>query len=343
MGANTKIQWCDYSWNPWEGCTKVSPGCLNCYADTRAQRFGQVKWGKGQPRRRTSASNWHLPVKWNKRQVVCLTCGEWHPSVNWTDVSVSPHIGCCLKCSSRQPMEFRRPRVFCASLADWLDEEVPAEWLGDLLTLIHKTPNLDWLLLTKRPENFRTRLLAARSTIRPDPLDMTDRIDAWLEDTRIPLNVWLGVSVEDQTRADERIPILLSIPAKVRFLSCEPLLGPVDLKPFAPFSVAHGLTLTDSGKYFGGIQWAIIGGESGPNARPCNVEWIRSLVSQCRDAGVAPFVKQLGTSVVVGGDDDFSDGGQYMGENRYRKELADKKGGDMAEWPEDLRVREFPR
>ena len=305
MSENTKIQWATHTFNPWEGCTKVSPGCANCYADARAQRFGQVKWGKGQPRRRTSKANWNLPVKWNREEGAKMV-GHAEFVAN------------------------ERPRVFCASLSDWLDDEVPAAWLFDLMTLIHKTPNLDWLLLTKRPENFRARMKAAAASCTVDPLDITDRIYAWLEGTRIPLNVWLGTSVENQDAAVERIPKLLAIPAKVRFLSCEPLLGPVK----------NAFLLRDDG--FTGIMpskteidWVIIGGESGPNARLCYVDWVRSLVSQCKAAGVAPFVKQLGARPY----------------NRYPKHiwaihsplgLTDPKGGDIAEWPVDLRVREFP-
>lgn len=296
MSENTKIQWADHTFNPWEGCTKVSPGCLNCYADTRAQRFGQVKWGKGQPRRRTSAANWKLPVKWNRTEEL---------------VQVS-HAGF---------VENTRPRVFCASLADWLDEEVPIEWLADLLKLIHDTPNLDWLLLTKRPENWKNRLAEVLADKLAGPQwPAWNFTDGWLTGDSIPPNVWLGVSVEDQTRADERIPKLLSIPAKVRFLSCELLLGPVDLKDWG-----DGCSVVDP--FEPGINWCIIGGESGPNARPCNVEWIRSLLEQCRAAGVAPFVKQLGSNSKAIG---------------YDNHHEDKKGGDPAEWHPDLQVREFP-
>src|SRR5438309_1214907 len=117
MGENTSIAWCNHTFNPWEGCTKVSAGCAHCYAETRNHRFGADNWGKGKPRRRTSDANWKLPYKWNAQ-------AEKHGT---------------------------RLRVFCASLADWLDDEVPVEWLANLLKLIHQTPNLEWLMLTKRP------------------------------------------------------------------------------------------------------------------------------------------------------------------------------------------------
>lgn len=312
MSDNTKIEWASATWNPWEGCTKVSPGCANCYAAARNRRFGMDNWGKGKPRRRTSPANWKKPLLWNK--------------------------------ANRPEATANRPRIF-PSLCDWLDEEVPIEWLADLLKLIHDTPNLDWLLLTKRPENWEARLMAALEYLTlTQPTESCTWLADWLgvefrgaTNPAVPLNVWLGVSVEDQQQADERIPKLLSIPAKVRFLSCEPLLGPVTLDNRVGW-------LSYGGGKAGGVQWVIIGGESGPGARPCDVDWIRSLVRQCRAAGVAPFVKQLGSEVWF----------EHCTEEplglfavtvraRFKKaELKHPKGGDPAEWPQHLRVREFP-
>ena len=143
MGANTHIEWCDHTFNPWEGCTKVSPGCANCYAEARNARFGggeAPNWGKGAPRRRTSESYWNEPRRWNRAME------------NLIEAASRP--------GALEPMP-ARPRLFCASLADWLDDEVPVEWLADLLTLIRETPHLDWLLLTKRPQNWWKRLGAA--------------------------------------------------------------------------------------------------------------------------------------------------------------------------------------
>lgn len=237
---NSKIEWTTHTFNPWIGCTKVSPGCLNCYAETlMAVRYGKVEWGKGKPRARTAPDNWRKPRQWNKA-------------------------------AAGLP---ERPRVFCASLADWLDEEVPIEWLGDLLTLIYDTPNLDWLLLTKRPENFY-RLEEAKIWS-----NYQSSVAAWIDGTP-PRNVWVGTSIEDQTRAFERIPKLLDIPARVRFLSCEPLLGPLDL----------WLDTED------GIHWVIVGGESGRGARIMREEWALSLRDQCTEAGVAFHFKQWGGS-----------------------------------------------
>lgn len=303
MSEKTTIEWCDHTFNPWIGCTKVSPGCAQCYAETLMdKRYGRVKWGKGNPRSRTSAANWKLPLRWNRQRALA-----------GVDVQIATS----------------RPRVFCASLADWLDDEVPIEWLADLLALIHATPNLDWLLLTKRPELWRQRINAAGIQFRCYRGDvlMEKFCEAWIDDC-VPANVWIGTSVEDQKRADERIPKLLEIPAKIRFLSAEPLLGPVNLDPW----------LGDvGGKRNGiimGVNLVIIGGESGPKARLCDTEWIREIAAQCKAAGVATFVKQLGSS--SGQTWSISPGhGRAM-------PIHDRKGGDPAEWPTDLRIREFP-
>lgn len=235
-----------------------------------------------------------------------------------------------------------RARVF-PSLCDWLDDEVPIEWLADFLKLIHDTPNLDWLLLSKRPESFSPRLNAVFDWAKVRPVwhgDFCSWLVAWITGATIPSNVWMGTSVEDQKRADERISELLKIPAKLRFLSVEPMLGPVR------FDISRHPQ--HNGEFPDGIHWVIFGGESGPGARPCAVEWIRDGVKQCRAVGCAPFVKQLGANVVCSG---MSIPGEHWpndsaledtGEGHFTKRLIDKKGGDMDEWPEDLCVREFP-
>jgi protein gp37 len=311
---DSKIEWCDHTFNPWEGCTKVSPGCANCYAENRNARFGKgtaANWGKGAPRRRTSVQNWAQPLKWNHSRV-CISCGH----------AVGGVAAWCPECFAETG--FRRPRVFCASLADWLDDEVPLGWLQDLLRLIHDTPHLDWLLLTKRPENFTDRMWDAyesfhkASEIMDDDADdyshvMDEWLWQWLHNKNSPANVWIGTTVEDQARADERIPALLRIPARVRFLSCEPLLGPVDLLRVdaAGFGGNKGHKIdvirkgfwserfgfvnhTDMHGEFGPLHWVIGGGESGPKARAMHPEWMRSLRNQCADAGVPFLFKQWG-------------------------------------------------
>lgn len=192
-----------------------------------------------------------------------------------------------------------RARVFCASLADVFDNGVPAAWREDLWALIRRTPSLDWLLLTKRPSNI-ARMLPA----------------GWGDEGGWP-NVWLGTTVEDQAEADRRVPHLLAVPARVRFLSCEPLLGPVDLSA----------ALAAPGGGDGApprVHWVIAGGESGPRARPYRAEWARSLRAQCGAAGVAFFHKQAGSAR----------GADWPG--------VTGKGEDPSEWPEDLRVRRSP-
>jgi protein gp37 len=327
---DTKIEWCDHSWSPWRGCTKVSPGCANCYAETLSKRNPAVlgQWGKGKPR--VLAKRWEEPKRWDR-----LAKARMHEA----DVIRAHGLH-----SARLPMLAKRPTVF-PSLCDWLDDEVPVEWLAQFLQLIHDTPNLNWLLLTKRPKLWRERMDAA-----VDHFAVTDQNDsaAWLEAWTDcedmpergvwPSNVWVGTSVEDQTRADERIPELLKIPAVGRFLSVEPLLGPVDLEPF----MTHGRDITDEGySRLDGIHWAIIGGESGHGARPCNVDWVRSIVRQCKDASVPVFVKQLGAVAFDGRFEGKADPSSF--DRCERLKLTHPKGGDPAEWPLDLRdAREFP-
>jgi protein gp37 len=333
MSEKTKIQWCDHTFNPWIGCAKVSPGCENCYAEvsTPSRAMG-IKWGKGQPRQRTSASNWREPIKWNRHAWICDACGMFH-TANADCEGVRGH----------------RPRVFCASLADWLDDEVPIEWLTDLLKLIHDTPNLDWLLLTKRPQNWRTRIEKAMHQME---LTSGDWLHGWLNDEP-PATVWIGTTTEDQQRADERIPELLKIPARVRFLSVEPMLGPVDLDLVEDGRESeHEKSWAKPTERGCGIDWVIVGGESGSKSRPCNVDWIRSVVRQCQAAGVPCFVKQLGARPIETLCEGLNARGTPCGgreveaENRVTATAELKfqhpKGGDMAEWPEDLRVREFP-
>lgn len=260
---DTKIEWATHTFNGWEGCTMVSPGCANCYAATRNARWNggtALNWGKGAPRRRTSAANWKLPLKWN-REVEA----EWENFIAGVSAGADmPWV--------------KRPRVFCSSLADWLDDEVPLEWQTDLLRLIEATPNLDWLLLSKRPENWEGVMTNAL-------LDGVDMVHEWVNG-RPPANVWIGTTVEDQQRADERIPFLLEIPARVRFLSCEPLLGPL--------KIDH-IRLADNQWFpMQHLHWVICGGESGPGARPMNPEWARSLRDQCQAAHVPFFFKQWG-------------------------------------------------
>jgi protein gp37 len=280
MSAQTKIEWADSTWNPWIGCTRVSPACDDCYAarSTPARRYG-IQWGAGRPRRRTSVANWKLPLRWNKAEFyACPDCG-WRGE-GWMCGNAVGNGGSIRGCKG-EPVRARR-RVFCASLADWLDNEVPIEWLVDLLDLIRQTPNLDWLLLTKRIGNWLRRLEAAHERVRLEVgadtvlLPLLDWITEW-HAGRPPANVWLGATVVNQDEADRDIPKLMRVPARVRFLSIEPMLGYID--------VSAGIQY---------LSWIICGGESGPHARPMHPDWVRSLRDQCAAAGVPFLFKQWG-------------------------------------------------
>ena len=291
MAEITGITWTDSTFNPWIGCQKVGPGCDHCYAehlmDTRLHR---VNWGPGQPRKRTSAANWRQPLLWEREhEAFALAHG-------------------------------RRRRVFCASLADVFDNEVDPAWRAELFVLIASTPHLDWLILTKRIGNVQPM-------VHPG---LVYRANGWTW----PRNIWLGITVVNQAEADRDIPKLLAVPARVRFLSIEPMLGPVDLTdirvPLRGESFEQGNVLVhkDSlnlGKPRPAIDWVIVGGESGAHARPFHVDWARSIVAQCKDAGVPVHVKQLGAKP-----------------SGWSLPALDKAGANWDEWPEDLRVREWP-
>lgn len=257
MSENTKIEWCDHTFNPWEGCQKVGPGCDHCYAETRNARYagGQaINWGPGAPRRRTSFGNWKKPLLWNAQA------------------------------ETFQAQHGRRQRVFCASLADVFDNEVPAEWREDLFDLILHTPHLDWLLLTKRIGNVQAML--------------PPTVNAF--SAGFP-NVWIGATVVNQVEADRDIPKLLAVSAAKRFLSIEPLLGPVDLrlKREQPCTMCVSWNCELHGKpddppCLRRVDWVIVGGESGPGARPMHPSWALSLRDQCLAAGVPFLFKQWG-------------------------------------------------
>ncbi|MSU91871.1 DUF5131 family protein [Rhodobacteraceae bacterium 2CG4] len=222
MAENSGIEWTTHTFNPWIGCTKVSPACDHCYAEAWDARFGGERWGPHAPRTRTKS--WRGPVKWNREAEGAV----------------------------------ERPRVFCASLADVFDNHrsIDPVWRSDLWALVRQTPNLDWLLLTKRPQNIERYL----------PAD-------WGQGYA---NVWLGTTIENQEEFDRRAHHLTAIPAAVRFLSMEPLLEPVDLRGAE------------------GLDWIIAGGESGSSFRPADPDWFRRLRDQCAAAGRAFLFKQWG-------------------------------------------------
>jgi protein gp37 len=226
LGKSTAIEWTDHTFNPWWGCTKVSPACDHCYAEAWDKRTGGDHWGPHAYRRTFGDKHWEEPLRWDRAAAEAGT----------------------------------RRRVFCASMADVFDNAAPENALGRLWRLIRSTPWLDWQLLTKRPQNVRKML----------PSD-------WGEGYT---NVWLGTTTENQQEAERRVVHLNLIEARVRFLSCEPLLGRISLR---------------QDWLNGKLHWIIAGGESGPKARPSNPEWFRSLRDQCAAAGVAFHFKQWGT------------------------------------------------
>ena len=277
MAETTKIAWTDHTFNCWWGCTKVSAGCANCYAERDSKRYGFNIFGPAAERRFFGEKHWSEPLKWN-------------------DAAENEGV---------------RRRVFCASMADVFEDNPSlAPWRAKLWLLIESTPRLDWLLLTKRPENMLTM-----------PPERWRK--AW------PSNAWALTTVENEDNLG-RIAALVKVPAKVRGLSVEPMLGPINFCE-APIECEHeeGYAESDTNVWVCAkceestglekIDWVIFGSESAPGkraGRPCESAWIRDGLRQCREAGVAAFVKQI--------------------------PIDGKVSADPSEWPEDLRVREFP-
>ncbi len=250
MGDQTAIQWTNRTWNPWRGCTKISPGCAKCYMFTEQTRYGQ------DPSVVLRTKTWKDPLKWNR------------------------------SAAERGVREL----VFTCSWSDWFHEDAD-QWREEAWGVIRSCPNLIFQILTKRPERIAGHL----------PRDWFDGYS----------NVWLGVSVENRKHGLPRIDLLRDIPARIRFLSIEPLLE--DLGEIV----------------LSGIHWVIIGGESGPGARECHTEWIAGALCDAKLFGVPVFVKQFGSYPT-------------HGQPPSRMLLKHHKGGDIEEWPAALRVREFP-
>lgn len=264
MAENSMIEWTDHTFSPWIGCTKVSPGCDNCYAEHLMDtRLHKVVWGPHGERVHTSAATWRQPLRWNARHAEFFAAHG------------------------------RRQRVFCASLADVFDNAVDPAWRVDLFDLIRSTPNLDWLILTKRIGNVRPMLSEALSIAQHYGIrgTLANWLACWV-DGEPPANVWLGATIVNQAEADRDIPKLLEVPARVRFLSMEPLLGPVDLTSI-PWGGLRVSSLQGWSSPEHGLHWVIVGGESGAGARPMHPDWARSLHDQCAAACVPFFMKQM--------------------------------------------------
>ena len=303
MSDDSKIEWTDATWNPVTGCTKVSPGCDHCYAETFAERW------RGTP-------GHHFEQGFDVRL--------WHDRLEI-------------------PLRWKRPRrIFVNSMSDVFHEKVPDGFIACMFAVMAATPQHTYQVLTKRHGRMRSLLSSPEFRLTAAFAGLSKGLD--IEDAPWPLpNVWLGVSAEDQHWADIRVPALLATPAAVRFISAEPLLGPINLIGQGGDLVGAGWhALPDPPEYDGGnpvcqdhgmencsqgcqfVDWVIVGGESGPGARPMEADWARSIVRQCEAAEVSVFVKQLGAVA-----------GRSLG--------AGRKGGDWDAWPSDLRIREYPR
>jgi protein gp37 len=317
--GKTSIQWTDATWSPVTGCSKISPGCTNCYAE-----------------------------RMDRRQMWKRTPDGFKP---WTAQNAEYNVRLHPE-RLDEPLHWRKPRmVFVCSVADLFHELVPDEFIDRVFAVIALSPKHTFQILTKRAKRMYEYLTwpGRRDAIKHEgekmkpsrPPEHWYHISDWNARMKWPLqNVWLMVSAEDQRRFDERVPVLVSIPAVVHGVSLEPLLGPINIGPYRP-------------------EWAIVGGESGPGARPMDVQWARDIVRQCEEAHTACFVKQMGRRV-TGADDGFlvdrwllSNGDVFLppiiGLNARMRppdavgfHLFDGKGGKPHEWPEDLRVRQMP-
>ena len=317
----SRIEWTEKTWNPVVGCTILSPGCTNCYAMKQAHRIqamyhgANLQAGRGAP---------YPPSPYDGTTKDTKAGPVWTGKVAWGGDE-----------KLLEPLRRKRPTTyFVNSMSDLFHEDVPDEWIDRVFAVMALSPQHTFQVLTKRAKRMREyctglagKLSWRRAAIGDAMFEISGRaIGQHQPEMPLP-NVWLGVSAEDQPRADQRVPELLATPAAVRFVSAEPLLGPI-VMPLAwlrqgdngawPHDVMPGT----------GLDWIIVGGESGPNARPMQVPWARSIVQQCKASGVACFVKQLGA-------DPIWEDGAFLN-------LAHRKGADMAKWPDDLRVREVP-
>lgn len=321
--GNSAIQWTDKTWAPLTGCTRVSPGCDHCYAfqlhDMRHLAWKRDRWD-------TAPKQYHQP---------------------FSTVQLLHH-------RLAEPLGWRTPsKIFLTSMGDLFHDDVPDEYLDHLFAVMALTPQHTYQVLTKRPERMARYL---RCIARPHDISRamrtlpgdTRHLARYQQIIRVGLpwplpNVWLGTSVENQRAADERIPHLRRAPAVIRFLSMEPLLERVNLigdpddGVYGPIWDVQSVKLrTDYGTGIehdvavsSGIDWVIVGGESGTHARPMDLQWVRDLRLQCGEAGIALFVKQLGAR-------------PYMGSQQNPARLRDRHGGNADEWPADLRIRAFP-
>lgn len=315
MGQNSNIAWTDNTFNPVRGCTKISPGCAQCYAAREALRFPNMRgiWGDKGTRIVASDATWKLPRRWNKTmpgaRVFCASLADvfedWQGELHYPDKEKGIEAAWW-----RQSMGIIRAGKATAGFVDGERMARMSDLRNQLFALIEQTPRLTWQLLTKRPENVMRMVPAA-----------------W--HYGFPANVQMGTTVEDQTRVDERLPELMKIPAQVRFLSCEPMLEAIDLRGYLGGYCSW--ETTGKGPF---VNWLICGGESGRQARKFDLRWARSLRDQCKAAGVPFFMKQVGSLPVDSGGETIAD--------RFALGIKDRSGANVAEFPADLQIQEFP-
>lgn len=278
MSDKSAIEWTDATWNPTTGCTKVSPGCLHCYAETMDKRLVARNEGVR-----------YVPwTAYAQQREDTARAGDG----TYRAVRLHPE-------RLDQPLKWKRPRrIFVNSMSDLFHEDVPDAFIDRVFAAMALTPWHTYQVLTKRPERMRAYLSDQWTGFRQREQMSALRPDLAVIDVIYPLpNVWLGVSAENQRWADARLPLLAQVPAAVRFVSCEPLLGPLDLREWlcqdgmdcrkSPWLLTH---YCPDNK----MDWLIVGGESGPGARPMHPDWARSLRDQCQEAGVPYFFKQWG-------------------------------------------------
>ena len=336
----SKIQWTERTWNPTRGCRRISPGCVNCYAEKVATRF----CGEG------------LPYEG------LIQLGKWNGETTFAADKLT------------DPLSWQKPAlIFVDSMSDLFYEGFSAAQIDQVLAVMLLTPRHTYQVLTKRADRMAKyltdpglygRVLACADEIRLRHPRLRLNEIGISDPSKVPASwIWWGVSVENQEYADKRIPWLLDTPAAVRFVSYEPALGPVDFTrmqvvaprpPNGPGVWLNALTGHVAGPddvLPAKLDWLIAGGESGTGARPFDIAWAHSAVEQCKAAGVPVFVKQLGARPIGLRDDvcDACSSGLVVPRNRHGLDcpggpvLRDPKGGDWTEWPADLRVREFPR
>jgi Bacteriophage protein gp37 len=309
--GKTKIEWTDRTWNPVIGCQKNSPECDNCYAAELAQSARMQQFPQYQ-----EVKNWDKAV-FVRNQLI-------------------------------KPLTWKEPSMIFLSMGDLFFHTIADEEIDEIFAIVALTQRHTYQFLTKFPiraekyfSNCRNRLrmkivdVGRAIGIAPEIYEVWETFDF---DDILP-NLWLGTSTGLQNSLDNKVPWLLKTRATLKFLSCEPLLEPLNLRKYlglcsgcqsCQFTGNHQLSKS-------GISWVIVGGESGSKARPCNLDWIRSIVNQCRQANVPVFVKQLGAIPIE--STPYIDG---VAQNHFQLNLKDRKGGDISEFPEDLRIRQFP-